>query len=67
LYMLISQQFNLKKTADNLFIHYNTLRHRLQVLESLGYGKNKLETTHYDLIFAVYIAKNILLESSKGF
>lgn len=58
--MLINQQFNLKKTAESLFIHYNTLRHRLQVLEMLGYGKNKLETTHYDLIFAVYFAKNLL-------
>lgn len=58
--MLINQQFNLKKTAENLFIHYNTLRHRLQVLEMLGYGKTKLETTHYDLIFAVYLAKNLV-------
>lgn len=60
LYMLISQQFNLKRTAASLFIHYNTLLHRLQVLEALGYGKNKLETTHYDLIFAVYLAKNLV-------
>jgi PucR family transcriptional regulator, purine catabolism regulatory protein len=60
LYMLISKQFNLKKTAEALFIHYNTLRHRLQVLDSLGYGKSKLETTHYDLIFAVYLAKSLM-------
>ena len=60
LYMLISQQFNLKKTAETLFVHYNTLRHRLAVLDSLGYGKSKLETAHYDLIFAVYLAKNLM-------
>lgn len=60
LYVLISQQFNLKKTAALLFVHYNTLRHRMGVLDALGYGKSKLETTHYDLIFAVYLAKNLM-------
>ena len=59
LYVLINHQFNLKKAATELFVHYNTLRHRLQVLDELGYGKKKLETTHYDLIFAVYLAKNL--------
>lgn len=61
LYRLITHQFHLRKTAAALFVHYNTLRHRLQVLESLGYGKNKLETSHYDLIFAVYLAKNLVI------
>lgn len=61
LFVLMNHQFNLKKTAKALFIHYNTLRHRIQVLENLGYGKNDIEVGNFDLFFAIYLSKNILI------
>lgn len=61
LFTLINHQFNLKKAAEELFIHSNTLRNRLQTLETLGYGKDNLKNNHFDLLFAVYIAKNNLI------
>lgn len=61
LHMLITQQFHLKKTANALYIHYNTLRHRMEILEYLGFTKNQFESNHYDLIFAVYLAKNLMM------
>jgi sugar diacid utilization regulator len=62
---LISNQFHLKKTADMMFIHYNTLRHRLRILEQLGYQKGVLDTNRYDFILAVYIATNVLDASER--
>lgn len=61
LFVLLNHQFNLKKTAKAMFIHYNTLRHRIQVLENLGYGKNDIEVGNFDLFLAIYLAKNILI------
>ena len=62
---LITNQFHLKKTADMMFIHYNTLRHRLRILEQLGYQKGVLDTNRYDFILAVYIATNVLDASER--
>jgi PucR family transcriptional regulator, purine catabolism regulatory protein len=62
MYTLINYQFHLKKTADAMFVHYNTLRHRIEVLETLGFAKSKFEMNSYDLIFAVYLAKNLMLQ-----
>ncbi len=61
MHMLHHHQYHLKKTKNALFVHYNTLRHRMQVLEGLGFGKDRFEINQYDLIFAVYIAKNLVL------
>jgi sugar diacid utilization regulator len=49
-----------------MFIHYNTLRHRLQILEQLGYQKGVLDTNRYDFILAVYIATNVLDASERA-
>ncbi len=61
MYALINHQFNLKTTAEELFIHYNTLRHRIQILENLGFARKDLKNNHFDLIFAIYLAKNLSL------
>lgn len=61
MYTLINHQFNLKTAAEELFIHYNTLRHRIQILESLGFAREELKNNHFDLIFAIYLAKNLSL------
>lgn len=61
MYTLINHQFNLKTAAEELFIHYNTLRHRIQILESLGFARENLKNNHFDLIFAIYLAKNLSL------
>lgn len=61
MYVLINCQFHLKKTAKTMFIHYNTLRHRMEVLENLGFAKSRFEMNPFDLIFAVYLAKNLML------
>lgn len=62
---LITHQFHLKKTAEAMFVHYNTLRYRLRVLEELGYRKGVLESNRYDFILAVFIAMNVLDESAR--
>lgn len=61
MYTLINHQFNLKTAAEELFIHYNTLRHRIQILETLGFAREDLKNNHFDLIFAIYLAKNLSL------
>lgn len=37
LYTFINNKFNIKKSAEKLFIHYNTLRYRITLLRDLGY------------------------------
>jgi sugar diacid utilization regulator len=49
-----------------MFIHYNTLRHRLQILEQLRYQKGVLDTNRYDFILVVYIATNDLDASERA-
>lgn len=54
-YRYIECKFNAKETANQLYIHYNSLRYRLNLIESLGYPLNDVNTTHFDIYLALYI------------
>jgi len=57
LYKHIECKFNAKDTANALFIHYNSVRYRLEVMHQLGYNLSNREG-HFDLYFALYLYKN---------
>lgn len=57
LYKHIECKFNAKDTADALFIHYNSVRYRLEVMHQLGYDLSNADG-HFDLYFALYLYKN---------
>ncbi|MCF7930268.1 MAG: PucR family transcriptional regulator [Acholeplasmataceae bacterium] len=58
LYKFIECKFNTKNTADALFIHYNSVRYRLDVINQLGINVTGNVTGHFDLYFALYLYKN---------
>ena len=58
LYKHIECKFNAKDTAEKLFIHYNTVRYRLDVIEQLGFSVLSNKESHFDLYFALYLYKN---------
>jgi PucR family transcriptional regulator, purine catabolism regulatory protein len=58
LYTLIECRFNVKTTADKLFIHYNTVRYRLEVIEQLGFQIFDQKTGYFNLYFALHLYKN---------
>ena len=51
----IDTKFNAKETATSLYIHYNTLRYRLNVLKKLGHDLTDTKKPHFDLYFALYL------------
>lgn len=57
LYKHIECKFNARDTAEALFIHYNSVRYRLDIIHQLGYNLNHSEG-HFDLHFALYLYKN---------
>ena len=63
LYKHIECKFNAKDTAEKLFIHYNTVRYRLDVIDQLGFNINTTKEGHFDLYFALYLYKNFEPES----
>lgn len=62
LYVLIQTAFNFKDTASKLYIHYNTLRYRINRLKELGFDA-KSELRVADIIFAYHT--HLWLEAKK--
>jgi PucR family transcriptional regulator, purine catabolism regulatory protein len=54
-YHYIECQFNAKEAAQKLFIHYNSLRYRLNVIESCGYPIFNEKESHFEVYFALTI------------
>jgi PucR family transcriptional regulator, purine catabolism regulatory protein len=54
-YHYIECQFNAKEAATKLFIHYNSLRYRLNVIESCGYPIFNTKESHFEVYFALTI------------
>jgi PucR family transcriptional regulator, purine catabolism regulatory protein len=61
LYKHIECRFNAKDTAEQLIIHYNTVRYRLGVIKDLGINVLENDSGHFDLYFALYLYKNFEL------
>lgn len=57
LFKHIECKFNAKDTADSLYIHYNSVRYRLDVIHQLGYNLSNKDS-FFDLYFALYLYKN---------
>ena len=58
LYTHIMCGFNARLTAEKLFIHYNSVRYRLDVLEQLGIEIQHPHKGHFDLYLALYLYKH---------
>jgi purine catabolism regulator len=57
---LIKNNFNLQKTAKDLFIHYNTLRYRIDKLKEFGIDiNNGFDLAEIALAYKIYIFLNI--------
>lgn len=59
---LLSRNMNLRRTADDLFFHYNTIRHRLQRLQTLL--KDGLDDHERRLLISMAVATVRLFESA---
>ena len=59
-YKYIQYRFSIKKTADALFIHPNSLKYRLSVIEKLGYRINNIRSHFFDFYLALYVQINLL-------
>ena len=53
---LINNNFNRTKTAKSLYIHYNTLRYRIERLHNLGFLSEQ-GVTNLEVVIAYYIYK----------
>ena len=60
IYKYIQCRFSIKKTADALFIHPNSLKYRLLVIEKLGYRINNIRSHFFDFYLALYVQINLL-------
>jgi len=60
LHAYIKHKFSAKQTSQHLFIHYNSLRYRLSIIESMGYDINGSGEGFFDLYFALYLNQNFL-------
>jgi sugar diacid utilization regulator len=58
LYQYMDSRFNIKETANKLILHYNTVRYRLDVIESLGFQVLKGQHGQFELYFALYLYRN---------
>ena len=58
LYEYISSKFSVKETAEKLFIHYNTLRYRLELISKLGIDVSE-SSDFFSVHFALYLYKNL--------
>lgn len=47
--------FNCKEAANRLFIHYNSLKYRLSLIEKLGFPISNLEYDYSPLLLALYL------------
>lgn len=59
-YKYIQCRFSITKTADALFIHPNSLKYRLSVIEKLGYRVNNVKSHFFDFYLALYVQINLL-------
>jgi PucR family transcriptional regulator, purine catabolism regulatory protein len=64
LYKYIEFKFNMKATSEALYIHYNTLRYRLSIIEGLGYNMNDLDQNYFDIYLALYLYTNLNLNQN---
>ncbi|WP_440896375.1 PucR family transcriptional regulator [Amphibacillus sp. Q70] len=56
LIILIEENFNAKKAANKLFIHYNTLRYRMETIKKLGIDiNNGLEIAEITFAYNVHL------------
>lgn len=55
LLMYYKCHFNLRETAQRLYIHYNTLKYRLAIIEKLGYDINSMNYDYTPLLLALYM------------
>jgi PucR family transcriptional regulator, purine catabolism regulatory protein len=60
LYKYIQCRFSIKNTAESLFIHPNSLKYRLSVIEKLGYRINNYRSHFFDLYLALYVHINLM-------
>jgi PucR family transcriptional regulator, purine catabolism regulatory protein len=60
LYKYIQCRFSIKNTAESLFIHPNSLKYRLGVIEKLGFRINNTRTHFFDLYLALYVNINLM-------
>lgn len=58
LYQYMESRFSIKETAEKLFIHYNSVRYRLEVIETLGFQVLKGHQGQFELYFALYLYRN---------
>lgn len=58
---LIKTQFNKHETAKQLYVHYNTIRYRIQQLQQLGFNLNSSPANIASLSFALAVYKYIYL------
>ncbi|MCD4827319.1 MAG: PucR family transcriptional regulator ligand-binding domain-containing protein [Acholeplasmataceae bacterium] len=64
IYKYIQCRFSIKKTADALYIHTNSLKYRLSVIEKLGYRINNIKSHFFDFYLALYVQINLLEDIS---
>lgn len=64
LYTYIQSKFSITKTAKKLFIHYNSVRYRLELIESLGIHITKDDETFFDIYLALYLYMNFETKTS---
>lgn len=58
LYVYIENQFNIKNTALELYVHYNTVRYRLEQLDELGLMPNH-HNSYFKIYFALYLSNQL--------
>ncbi len=59
LYKFIQCRFSIKEAAAELFIHPNSLKYRLSIIEKLGYQVINMKSHFFDLYLALYIHINL--------
>ena len=60
IYKYIQCRFSLRKTAEALYIHPNSLKYRLSVAEKLGYRLDNEKSHFFDLYLALYVHINLM-------
>lgn len=60
LYIYIQSHFSIKAASEVLYIHPNSLKYRLSIIERLGYNINLLKQDYFDLYLALYFYINLM-------
>lgn len=61
-YAFLNNKFNITATSKQLFIHYNTLRYRLGLIEELGFNIHNESSNYLDIHLALYLHVNFASE-----